>query len=353
MELDEAYMRRALRLAARAAGRTSPNPLVGALVVRDGAVVGQGWYRENGATHAEANALAAAGPRARGATVYLTLEPHAFQGRTPPCADALIAAQVARAVIAIRDPEPRTNGKGVRRLRAAGIEVAEGVCADEASRLNEGYLSRLRQGRPHVTLKLATTLDGRVAVHGRRYLSGKFALRESHRLRDRSDAVMVGIGTVLEDDPQLTVREVKGRDPLRVVIDTEARTPQTARLIRGGDPQRTIIFIARDADERRTQRLRDSGVLIVRLPRAGSGVDLGAALRWLAEHGVNTLLSEGGPHIAAGLLGAGLVDRLMLDIAPVLGGEGPPAFPALAARTLSGVTTRRLGDDIIVTAELA
>src|SRR5438445_11933714 len=241
-------MRRALRLAARAAGRTSPNPLVGAIVVRDGEVVGEGYHHAAGEPHAEVLALEKAGAAARGGTLYTNLEPCAHTGRTPPCVTAIKQAGVARVVAAMRDPDPRTNGKGFRALRDAGIAIEEGLLREEAMRLNEGFISRVTRGRPFVLLKLATTLDGRVAGPGRRYLSGKRAPREVHRLRDRSDAVIVGIGTILADDPALPVREVKGRDPLRVLLDTEARTPPQAKIVRAADPQRTVILGARDAE---------------------------------------------------------------------------------------------------------
>lgn len=342
-------MRRALRLAARAAGRTSPNPLVGAVVVRGGGVVGEGFHRRAGEPHAEVEALRAAGSRARGATLYSNLEPCVHQGRTPPCVRAVREARIARVVIAMRDPDPRVNGRGVRALRAAGVEVVEDVGRDEALRLNEGFVMRVREGRPFVLLKLAVTLDGRVAVPGRRYLVGRLALREVHRLRDRCDAVMVGVGTVVADDPELTVREVRGRDPLRVVLDADARTPPAAKVVRTRDPQRTIVFTARDADPRRTKRLRDAGVLVATLPRAQDGLDIAAALRWLGDHGVNTVLSEGGPQVAASLVRARLADRLLFLIAPTLGGGGASALDGLPhPAALRDVRVRRLGEDLAV-----
>ena len=340
-------MRRALRLAARAAGRTSPNPLVGAVVVRNGAVVGEGYHHAAGEAHAEVNALRKAGEAARGATLYTNLEPCAHHGLTPPCVDAIRDAGVARVVMAIRDPDPRTDGKGVRRMRADGVAVEEGLMREEAERLNAGFLSRIKRGRPFVLLKLAVTVDGRVSVAGRRYLSGKPALREVHRLRDRTDAVLVGIGTVLADDPALTVREVKGRDPLRVIVDADARTPPTAKVVRSKDPQRTVIFVARDADVRRTNKLREAGVLLVTAPRADGGLDLGAVLRWLGEHGVNTVMSEAGPHVAGALVRGGLADRVLLLYSPVAGGDGPPALEGVPkASDLHDVRVRRLGDDL-------
>ena len=347
-------MRRALRLAARAAGRTSPNPMVGAVLVKDGAVVGEGWHQRAGEPHAEAVALERAGAAARGATLYLNLEPCVHQGRTPPCATALIAAGVARVVAGMRDVDPRVDGRGLRALRDAGIEAESGLLEAAARRLNEGFISRVERGRPFVVLKLATTIDGRVAVPGRRYLSGKSALKEVHRLRDRNDAVMVGVGTVLEDDPELTVREVRGRDPLRVVLDADARTPSNAKLVRTVDPQRTIVFVARDADQRRTKRLRDAGVLVAILPRSDpDGLDAAAGLRWLAEHGVNTVLSEDGPRVAASLLREKLVDRVLFIVAPAVGGPGTAAVDGLAAPVdLRSLRAKRLGDDVLLEGEV-
>jgi diaminohydroxyphosphoribosylaminopyrimidine deaminase/5-amino-6-(5-phosphoribosylamino)uracil reductase len=346
---DEKYMRRALRLAARAAGRTSPNPMVGAIVVRGDKIVGEGYHRAAGEPHAEVIALTKAGEAARGATLYTTLEPCAHHGRTPPCVDAIVKAGVRRVVAAMRDPDPRTDGKGFRQLKASGVEVEQGIMETEALRLNEGFVSRVRRGRPFVLVKLATTLDGRVTARGRRYLVGKRALREVHRLRDRSDAVLVGIGTILADDPQLTVRDVIGRDPLRVIVDTDARTPPSSKVVRAKDPQRTVLFVARDADTRRTNKLREAGVLLTTLPRSDGGLDLGAAMRWLGEHGVNTVLSEAGPHVAGALVRAGLADRLMIITAPIAGGDGPPALSGVAdIAELKNTRVRRFGEDVAI-----
>ena len=349
-ESDRKFMRRALALAARAAGRTSPNPLVGAVIERDGAIVGEGYHHASGEPHAEVEALRAAGERARGATMYVTLEPCAHHGQTPPCVDAIREAGVARVIAALRDPNPRVDGRGFRALRDAGISVEQGLLADEAARLNEGFLTRIREGRPFVLVKIATTVDGRVAVAGRRYLVGKRALREVHRLRDRYDAVLVGVGTVLADDPALTVREVRGRDPLRVIVDSDARTPPTAKVVRARDPQRTMVLVARDADTRRVNRLRESGVLLATMPRdPRGGLDLGAALRWLGEQGVNTVLSEAGPRVAASLVRAGLADRVLFLIAPIVGGGGAPALAdAPTALELRDPRSRRLGEDVAI-----
>lgn len=327
--------------------------MVGAVVVRRDAIVGEGYHRAAGEPHAETIALRAAAAHARGATLYTTLEPCAHQGRTPPCVEAVREAGIRRVVSAMRDPDPRTDGKGFRALRSAGIEVVQGVLEAEALRQNEGFVSRVARGRPFVLVKLATTLDGRVSVTGRRYLSGRAALKEVHRLRDRYDAVLVGSGTVLADDPALTVREVKGRDPLRVIVDTDARTPPQAKVVRAKDPQRTVIFVARDADVRRVKRLRDAGVLVTALPRGAAGLDLGAVLRWLAAQGVNTVLSEAGPKIAGTLIASGLADRLMLITAPIAGGDGPSALAGVGVPVeLASLRVRRLGDDVVLEGDL-
>ncbi|GAC1456641.1 MAG: bifunctional diaminohydroxyphosphoribosylaminopyrimidine deaminase/5-amino-6-(5-phosphoribosylamino)uracil reductase RibD [Candidatus Limnocylindrales bacterium] len=352
--MDSRFMRRALSLAARGAGHTSPNPMVGAVIVADGRIVGEGYHRALGSPHAEVDALRHAGAAARNATLYVTLEPCAHQGRTAPCAQAVIAAGVTRVVAAIGDPDPRTNGRGFAALRAAGVELEEGVLAGEAERLSEGFLMRVRKGRPFVVLKLAMTTDGRVTVPGRRYLVDQPAIRFVHRLRARSDAVMVGIGTVLADDPELTVRAVRGRDPLRVVLDTDARTPVASKIVRRRDPERTVVVVADDADPDRVLALSATGVDVVRTARGDDGrVDAGAALRHLAGRGVNNVLSEGGPRVATALLRRSLADRLLLIIAPLLGGSGPRAFGDIDPMLdLDDLTIRRLGRDLAISAEL-
>lgn len=343
-----AHMRRALRLAARGAGRTSPNPMVGAVIVKDGTVVGEGWHRASGEAHAEVEALRAAHANARGATLVVTLEPCSHHGRTPPCVEAVREAGIARVVAAMRDPYPKVDGRGFRALREAGIAVEHGLLEGEALRLNEGFVSRVTRGRPFVLLKLALTLDGRTAVSGRRYISGKPAIREVHRLRDRNDAVLVGVGTVLADDPELTVREVRGRDPLRVIVDTSARTPPTARVVRTRDPQRTMLLVARDADARRVARLREAGVLVATIPRAEGGLDLAAALSWLGGQGVNTVLSEAGAGVAAALVRAGLADRALFIVSPLIGGEGPRLDGIPGPHELRDTRVRRLGVDALI-----
>lgn len=346
-------MRRALALASRSTGRTSPNPLVGAVVVGDGAVIGEGTTVP-GAAHAEVAALARCGGAARGATLYVTLEPCAHHGRTPPCVDAVIASGVSRVVAATGDPDPRVDGRGFAALRAAGIAVDEGVLRDEAEHQHEAFLMRVREGRPFVSLKLAATLDGRVAVPDRRYLSDPAALRFVHRLRARADAVMVGIGTVLADDPMLTVREVPGSDPLRVILDTHARTPPSSNVVRRTDPERTVILVGAAADPARIEALTAAGASVVPVPPAPDGhIDLAAGLRCVAARGVNSVLAEGGPGIATALLRLGLVDRVLMILAPLLGGPGPRAFGDLGTvRTIEHVALRRIGADVMLSADL-
>jgi diaminohydroxyphosphoribosylaminopyrimidine deaminase / 5-amino-6-(5-phosphoribosylamino)uracil reductase len=341
-------MRRALRLAARAAGRTAPNPMVGAVLVAGDRIVGEGFHRAAGEPHAEASALARAKDDAHGATLYVNLEPCTHQGQTPPCVDAIRSAGIARVVAAMRDPDPRNDGRGIRALRAAGIDVLEGVLRKEAERLNAGFVSRVTRGRPFVVVNLATTVDGRARSKGSPPLANT-ARRELDRLRDRNDAVLVGVGTVVADDPALDVRLRRGRDPLRVIVDADARTPANAKVMRAKDPQRTVIFVARDADQRRTKRLRDAGASIVTVGRGDGGLDLGAVLRWLGAHGVNTTLSEAAPDIAGSLVRDRLADRLLLFIAPVAGGDGSHALEGVGVPVeLHDVRVRRVGEDLAI-----
>lgn len=340
-------MRRALRLAARGLGRSSPNPIVGSVVVRDGAIVGEGWHRRAGERHAEAVALDAAGGRARAATLYCTLEPCPDYGRTPPCVDAILRSGVGRVVIGARDP--RVAGEGVRRLREAGVEVTEEVLGDEARAQNRAYAKHIRARLPWVLLKMALSLDGKAALPGRRYLTGEEARRHVHRLRDEHDAVMVGLGTVLVDDPLLTVRDVRGRDPLRVIVDSNAATPPEARVI--GRDGRALVLVGEAADPARVERLRAAGARVVELPRSGAHVDLRAVARWLDANDVLSVLLEGGPTLAGAMLAAGLVDQVLLIYAPLVAGEAgtvPALAGALPDLRLREVRAFRLGEDVAV-----
>jgi diaminohydroxyphosphoribosylaminopyrimidine deaminase/5-amino-6-(5-phosphoribosylamino)uracil reductase len=345
---DGAWMRRALALAERGWGQTAPNPMVGAVVVRDGVVVGEGWHTAFGAPHAEVEALRAAGERARGATVYVTLEPCDHHGKTPPCTEALVAAGVRRVVAACDDPSPVARG-GAERLRAAGIKVAVGVEADAARELNAPFFHALGSDRPFVRLKLATSLDGAIADHARRpgWLTGEAARREVHHLRAGSDAVGVGIGTVLADDPALTVRHASPPrvPPVRVVFDGSARLPPTSQLARTAR-ELPVMILCRTPDAERAAALEGLGVTLVH------AATLQDALVALRARGIRSLLVEGGAALAGSLLREALVDRLVIFRAPVVLGGGalgafagmPPARAQDAPRWRL-LEARRLEDD--------
>lgn len=329
---DELWMREALRLAARAAGRTAPNPMVGAVVVKEGRKLAEGWHEGSGLPHAERVALDRAGEEARGATLYVTLEPCSHHGRTPPCVERIIEAGVARLVAAVRDPDPRVNGEGFRRLREAGVQVVSGVLEREALLLNRGFVTRAREGRPYVHLKLAQSLDGKAATRlgESQWITSEVARQGGHRLRARVDAVLAGIGTVLADDPLLTARPPEGpppRQPLRVVVDSMARIPLTARCLH--PPEAPLLIAAtHSAPAERVEALRAKGVDVWLSPAKGGRVDLQALLGELARRGINELLIEGGPKVAGAFLDAGLVDEVHAYIAPLLiGGEG--ALPSV------------------------
>ena len=357
-ELDESYMREALRIAEYARGRTSPNPLVGAIIVRDGAIVASGWHRAAGEPHAEIHALRMAGELARGATLYVTLEPCAHHGRTGPCAEAVIAAGLARVVIALSDPNPLVAGRGIHLLTAAGIEVTTGICEDEARRQNEIFLKWVTTKRPFVTLKTAMTLDGKIASHtgASQWITGAAARARVHAYRNEYDAILVGIGTVLADDPSLTTRleHGTGKNPLRIVLDSEARTPLDAKLVADGAAP-TIIVVSERADHRRVNLLRACGAEVVTL--GAQRVDIAALLDYLGARDITSLFVEGGAAVNWSLLAGGSVDKVHAFIAPMLmGGEtaktpiGGTGFdsPQTALR-LRDVTVEQLGADILVT----
>ncbi len=355
---DREHMRAALALARRGLGNTWPNPAVGCVLVRNGRVVGRGWTAPGGRPHAETVALAQAGGLARGATAYVTLEPCSHYGRTPPCADALAASGVARVVVASGDPDPRVDGRGIAALRAAGVDVMVGLMAEEAEALQAGFLTRVRLGRPIVTLKLASTLDGRIATRTgeSQWITGPEARRAAHALRGQHDAVLAGVGTVLADDPELTCRIAGYRKnpDLRVVVDSRLRTPPTARVVTAAAAVPTWFLHRADADTGRAKGLQDAGARLIEVEGAGQGVDLAAGLQALGAAGLTRVLVEGGAQIAGGLLRAGLVDRIAWFHAPgVMGGDGLPAAQAFGTAALRDmprfrrVDSRPVGNDML------
>lgn len=338
---DRRFMTVALGLAARGLGLVAPNPAVGCVLVRDGVIVGRGWTQPGGRPHAETEALRRAGARAAGSTAYVTLEPCSHHGKTPPCADALIAVGVARVVAALGDPDHRVSGRGFERLKAAGIAVTLGVCEDEAASLNRGFLLRIKEGRPLVTLKLATSLDGRLATHSgeSQWITGPRARAFGHLLRRRHDAVLVGSGTVLADDPLLTVRlpGLEAPAPLRVIVDGRLRTPLTAKLVAGAATIPTCLITLNNADPVRRKVYEGAGVDVISVePDSDGTLDLRAGLQALGKKGVTRVLVEGGATLGAGLLRAGLVDRLAwFRSGGVIGGDGLAAVKAFGVGRLA------------------
>ena len=357
-------MRAALGLARRGLGTVWPNPSVGCVLVSAGRVVGRGVTASGGRPHAETQALAQAGAAARGATAYVTLEPCSHHGQTPPCADALIEAGIARAVIAIEDPDPRVAGRGIAALRKAGIETEIGCGAELARELNAGFFKRIELGRPLVTLKMATSLDGRTATHRgeSQWITGEPARAFGHLLRAEHDAILIGSGTALSDDPRLDCRlpGLEGRSPLRVVVDGHLVMPLTSKLVAGAKDRPLWVLTRPDNPPARLSALAECGAEVIELPMSREGrVDLAAGLKVLGERGLTRLLVEAGGHLAAALLRAQLVDRLVWIQAPIiLGGDGLPAAMPLGFDRLAEaprwrrLSSGRLGADMIEILEL-
>jgi len=364
---DHRFMAHALRLAERGLYTTDPNPRVGCVIVRDGVVVGEGWHRRAGEPHAERIAMAQAGSAARGATAYVSLEPCAHHGRTPPCASGLIEAGVARVVAAMGDPNPLVAGEGLAMLREAGVAVEVGLLAADAEALNPGFLQRMRHQRPFVRCKLAMSLDGRTAMASgeSRWITGEAARRDVQLLRARSSAVVTGVSTLLADDPSLNVRlahhELPGvegaeylRQPLRVVLDTRLRTPPRARLL--SLPGETLIVCGEGVAQESEDELRAAGAEVLRLPQLGGRIDLARVLQALARRSVNEVLIESGPTLAGSAMRAGLVDELVVYMAPHLMGDAArglvrlPGVERMDQRVgLRFREVRRVGEDLRVT----
>jgi len=360
--IDEYYMRKALRLARKGLGKTSPNPMVGALLVRGGEIIGRGYHRHYGGNHAEINAIQDAGGEVSGATLYVTLEPCCHhQKKTPPCLDALLKGNIGRVVIGTVDPNPLVNGRSIEILNRRGIETRVGVLEEECSRLNEVYFKFMRTGLPFVTLKFAQTLDGRIAsaTGDSQWISSESSRRLAHRLRTLHDGVLVGVGTVLTDDPELTARLVKGKNPLRIVADSRLRIPLSARVLRDQDVAPTIIAATPRANAEKVRSLKEMGVEVLMVDEDEKGeVDLKDLLKNLAGRGISSILVEGGAGIITSLLHQQLVDKLIIFIAPKIMGQGIEAVGDLGIRDvghalrLSFVNTYRSGEDLVIEAKV-
>lgn len=358
-DCDEQMMARAISLARNGLGRTSPNPLVGAVIVRDGRIVAEGWHRKAGTPHAEIHALNMAGELARGATVYVSLEPCAHYGRTGPCAKALVEAGVSRVVVAMTDPNPKVAGKGIAILQEAGIQVTTGVLEQEARQLNEVFLKWITTGLPFVALKTAMTLDGKIATAAgqSQWITNEASRYETHRLRDVYDGILVGINTALADNPSLTTRlkEYQGRNPVRIVVDSRARLPLESKLVTDG-AARTIVAVTAGAPADRVEALRSAGVEII-VAGSGDHVDMHSLMEQLGAMKIASVLVEGGGSVNFSLLQAGLVDRVYAFIAPKLVGgrnaltpvEGDGFRELKDAVELEDIQLRQLGSDVLLT----
>lgn len=359
MQADEKFMQEALALARNAEGRTSPNPMVGAVIVRDGNVIAGGWHRKAGTPHAEVHALKMAGSLAEGATLYVTLEPCAHYGRTGPCAKAVAAAGIKRVVIAMQDPNPLVAGKGIKILKAAGVEVKCGVLEKDAIALNEVFLKWITTGLPFVVLKTAMSLDGKIAtVTGKsQWITNELARMRGHEYRDRYDSIMVGIGTVLKDNPSLTTRlkDRQGKNPIRIVLDSMARTPLTANVV-ADKKARTIIAVTSAAPRQRVEALAKAGAEIL-VAGSDNKVNIAELMQKLGKLEICSILVEGGGQVNFSLLQAGMVDKVQAFIAPkLIGGqnaitpvEGAGFSELNAAVELERVSTEMLADNILVT----
>ncbi len=359
-EVDQLWMRRALELAGRARGRTSPNPMVGAVLVKDDQVVGEGFHAYAGSDHAEVVALREGGSAAAGATLYVSLEPCCHYGRTPPCVEQIVRAGIHRVVAACEDPNPAVSGKGISALRAAGLRVEAGVLAEEAERLNEAFFTYVRTGRPFVTLKVAASLDGKIATRTgeSRWITGESARRRVHQLRNEMDAVLVGIGTVLRDDPLLTTRLgiADQRDPIRVIVDNLARLPLRAQVVNRASTAPTLLAVSQMAPRTKLEVLEREGIQVIVVESSPRRVSLERLMEALGKRGILSVMVEGGAEINASALREGIVDKVLVFLAPILiGGKSTPTavggdgIESLAqALRLREVRIERFEDDILV-----
>jgi len=359
--MDEQYMEQALAIAQYAIGRTSPNPMVGAVVVRDGRVVGQGWHRRAGTPHAEIHALQQAGELAQGGTLYVTLEPCSHYGRTGPCVKAVIAAGIQKVVVAMTDPNPLVAGRGITQLGDAGIEVVEGVLADKSAKMNEIFIKWISTQMPFVVLKSAMSLDGKIAAHTghSQWITGGKSRERVHELRDRCDAILVGIGTVLADNPSLTTRlPIPGKHPLRIIVDSRARTPLDAQVVTDGLP--TVIVVTPQAPQGKLDALRARGIEVLSIKAKQGVVDLPQLFKTLGQRGITSILVEGGATLNAAVLTENLVDKIHWFIAPkIIGGKDAPGpvggigvTDVNHAKLFEDISMETIGEDILISAYL-
>lgn len=357
---DHKYMARALQLATKGIYTTAPNPNVGCVLVKDSEVIGEGWHQKAGEAHAEINALKQAGNKAEGATAYVTLEPCCHHGKTPPCSDALIKAKVKRVVAAMVDPHSKVEGKGLKQLESAGIFVEHGLLEEQAKELNLGFIKRMQKRLPYVRCKLAMSLDGRTAMASgeSKWITSSAAREDVQRLRAKSTAILTGVGTVLADDPSMTVRldGIDAQQPMRVVVDTNLSMPTDAKMLK--EPGQTVLMTC-SADEHIAQALKDAGADIHMMPYCNTSVDLKSVLQQLSDMQVNDVLLETGATLSGAMLQAGLIDELIIYMAPVLMGNdarGLFALPGLDAMKekieLDIIDQRLVGQDIRITAKV-
>ncbi len=352
---DEIFMREALRVARNAEGRTSPNPLVGAVIVKHGKIIAEGWHRKAGTPHAEIHALNMAGELAKDSTLYVTLEPCSHFGRTPPCANKIVDAGIKKVVAAMKDPNPKVAGRGFEILRTAGVEVEVGILEAEAQKLNEVFIKWVTKNLPFVTMKFACSLDGKIATVGgeSQWISCEASRKFTHHLRDINDAILVGIGTVLADNPSLTTRLVDGKNPVRVIVDSNAKIPLDAKVL--DKSARTIIATTENASREKISALKNRGLEII-FAGDGERVDLKILMEKLAAQEITSILVEGGGTINFSMLKAGLVDKIFAFVAPkIIGGknaltavEGAGFEKLLEAVALKNLTAERLGEDILI-----
>jgi diaminohydroxyphosphoribosylaminopyrimidine deaminase/5-amino-6-(5-phosphoribosylamino)uracil reductase len=333
--IDTKYMKRALTLARKGIGKTSPNPVVGCVIVKDGRMIGEGWHRQAGGHHAEVNALEMAGEEARGADVYVTLEPCSHTGKTPPCSNALIRAGIKRVVLGMRDPNPKVNGTGLAELQKAGIEVICGLLEDECRAINSAFIRHVTTGLPFVTYKCAMTLDGNIATFTgeSRWISCENSRRYAHKMRATRNAIMVGVDTIIVDNPQLTVRHVKGLNPLRIIVDTHLRTPESVAVI-GGKSGKTTIIATTEINPKVHLRYTRQGATILVCEELDGRVSMSDLLKKLGIMGIQSILLEGGSRLAGDMLKRSLIDEFVFFVAPkILGSDGFAPF------ALHGITS--------------